>query len=159
MKEHNDNNLLKEINDTTKKIGGMIGQQIEFWWPVREQAVHYWARRALLDKRIGLVTTEPSMTVQGQDLGVKDLLVKHANGILPAIQKEGIFDEDPDHEDEDFSNLQRMDIAERERIRDFAASKVSKLNEDLNSKRKVSENVHLKNDKKEVKNEEGEKTL
>jgi len=54
-----------------------------------------------------------SMTIQGDAKSIKDLLIEHTQGVRdPDIEKPGIFNPEPNHDDPDFEKLIRMDIAE-----------------------------------------------
>lgn len=73
-------------------------------------------RRSVRNFKIGLHTTKPSKTIQGEAYTIADLLVKHAGGIMPAVWNQGDFGDDPNHDDEDIMNINRMDFAEKQNL-------------------------------------------
>jgi len=68
-------------------------------------------------QRGGLLTTEPSQTIQDDSIAIRDLLIKHANGIMPAVQLQGQFGDDPDHEDIDYEKFMKKDFTEKEEVK------------------------------------------
>lgn len=55
-----------------------------------------------------------SQTVEDDSYTIKELLQRFAQGNDPEINRLGVYDEDPEHEDEDFGKLSHKDIHEQE---------------------------------------------
>lgn len=59
---------------------------------------------------------EQSMTVPDESYSIKDLLKKHRSGIPVNVERDGQYDDDPDHDDIDRTELLNMDLAEKAEI-------------------------------------------
>lgn len=52
-------------------------------------------------------------TIEDDTYTIKELLERFTRGQIPNIQKQGVYDDEPDHESEDLSSLVRKDIHEQ----------------------------------------------
>lgn len=77
-----------------------------------------------------------SMAVPDDSYTIKEILERHANGMIPAIGKDGMYDEDPDHDDIDLGELNRSDLAEKHEILEQTRSTHFKISE---AKKKADE--------------------
>ena len=67
-------------------------------------------------------------SVQGDADSIKDLLIKHTQGIIePSALKPGVFLDDPDHDDVDFQELMRLDMAELEELQQQNADLLNEM--------------------------------
>lgn len=98
-------------------------------------------RRNKREKRTGMTSKLPSKTIQGQDYTVNELLIKHANGIFPAVQQNGIYDEEPTHEQVDFSAVNRNDISENKEMKEQVNNEIQKVMQQREENRKKMEKI------------------
>jgi len=69
-----------------------------------------------------------SMTIQGDAKSIKDLLLEHTQGIRdPAVERPGIFNPYPSHDDYDFQELFNMDLAEIDSIKQSVNQKLTDM--------------------------------
>lgn len=78
------------------------------------------------------------MTVPDQSYTVKELLIKHAQGIDPLVSRGGVFDtEDMGHDDPDFEKVSTMDLSDRQEIVEQAQSVVSSFRREKKERAKA----------------------
>lgn len=58
-------------------------------------------------------TRNPSLTVKGETYTIKELLEKHTRGIDPNIERNQIWQEDPNHDSIDLHKSAQLDIVEQ----------------------------------------------
>lgn len=74
-----------------------------------------------------------TMTIQDQSYTIKDLLKKHALGMMPNTNLYETYDENPDHDDHDFARAIMQDIAERQQTITDLADKVKRTQDKIKS--------------------------
>jgi len=66
---------------------------------------------------------KPSLTIVGEAYTIPELMQRAQNGLLENIERQGIYDEDPDHEDPDFNRLAGSDIVDQKEAIDASIQK------------------------------------
>jgi len=126
IKMEKNKNIEQQILDTVRMIGE--GLYLQNNYHLRRMATRY--------NRTGLTTYMPSRTVQGQDYSIKDLLIKHANGVMPAVQMNGQYDETADFDNLTLSDIVHMDKEEIESMLISNGQKINELTKLLTQERK-----------------------
>ncbi|WNK13157.1 MAG: hypothetical protein [Microvirus sp.] len=118
---------MKKEETTQKKIQFDNCETIANILRIEYQEKH--RRRMIRDWKDGLITKKPSKTIQGEAYTIADLLIKHANGIIPAVSLQGLYDEDPTHNDEDMSKTSHLDLAEKQILKENTKYRISEIAE------------------------------
>lgn len=77
-----------------------------------------------------------SMTLQNQSYTIRDLLIKHSNGIMVGTEFPTFNTVEPSHEDEDFTKVMSADIFDREIITQNNITKIDSIKSKIEAKHK-----------------------
>lgn len=82
-----------------------------------------------------------TQTIEDDTYSIRELVERFTKGQYPLVQKQGIYDEDPDHDSEDLSALTRKDIFEQQQ---YIGDTFSKQKEILEQQKQKSQSKKYK---------------
>jgi len=88
------------------------------------------------------------MTVPGESTPIREMLRRHAGGIIDiSKERHGYYADDPDHDDEDFEKIARSDIYDQTNaLEQSIEMEIDKAIEAKKSSKKQKENDEAKTD-------------
>lgn len=76
----------------------------------------------------------PSMTVPDQSMTVQEILMKFTSGMDPGVVREGVYSDTEDFDDLDLSQVNSMDLVDREDLARENSQRIDDLNAELRAK-------------------------
>lgn len=73
----------------------------------------------------------PSKTIQNEAFTIRQIYEKYTRGLDLGITRQGIFEEDSDHDDYDKEKLSHLDLAEREELMQMSNNYINDFKENV----------------------------
>ncbi len=98
--------------------------------------------------------TGASITIPGETYTIRELLIRHTNGLEPMVTKSPIWQENATHDDLDLQKTHSLDLTERDEIKQQQKSIIDSIHSQQNEKTKQLEQKVQEQAKNSLKNEE-----
>lgn len=90
-----------------------------------------------------------SQTIPGETYSIRELLIKHTQGILPpGIDREPIYSENQNFDSPDLQKIDRLDIVEKKEIQQQQTDIISQINEQTKKQHERKKNEKAVEDAK-----------